>query len=660
MSLINILSYLVRFQVDTIGLVIAAGLALWYCHRFVRRRQPGETLPRWLLLPVVGIVVLGTSLAEWAGWQQRNSLVTAFSGLGATYAFELQHAGHAAINFQTAADDPDYLRLIELEKSWLKINPFIADVYTFRLDPQGRIRLLVDSETDYDHNGVYEGEREQRTPIGEIYKEATENFFKAARGEPAFDTDFTPDRWGVWVSSLHPIFDATGRVEGAVGIDYPADHWLKAILVVRAIPLGTGVFLLAVLLTASTLLTLMRAEIRIRKDAEEQLQRARQAADDANHAKGEFLAVMSHEIRTPLTGVLGFSDMLAETELTPLQHRFVSTIQTGGKRLLSLLNDILDFSKIEEGRLELESLPYSPAQAVQDTLDLLASKALAKKQAVRFDNQIGGPLEIMGDSHRFSQIISNLVGNAIKFTGNEGGISVRATWRSGGPNAAGELTVSVIDSGVGISAEDARNLFQMFTQANASITRHYGGTGLGLAICQRLVQQMGGRIAVTSEVGKGSAFTFSFPATAVLPPEIPVEQPPLPSLACSAGSILIVDDHASNRQVLELFVRQQGFDPVSVSTGSEAIAQATTNTYAAILLDLQLPDIDAFAMTRHIRENEPDGQRVPILALAASGLTDVHGQCQAAGIDAYLTKPLKLESFQAELTKLLASPVAVG
>lgn len=659
MSPISLLSYFVRFRVDTIALAIAAGVAFWYCRDFLRRRQSGENLSHQLWIPVVGLLLIGAALGEWASWQRRSSLVTAFSGLGATYAFELQRAGHAAITLQTPADDPDYLRLIELEKSWLRVNPFIGDVYTYRSDAQGKIHLLVDSETDYDHNGRFEGDREQRTPIGEVYPEASDNFLRALNGESVFDTDFTPDRWGVWVSSFHPIYDASGKVEGVVGLDFPADLWLEAIATARAIPLGTAAFLLAVLFSSSTLLALMRAEIRIRKDAERDLKRAREAADAANHAKSEFLAVMSHEIRTPLTGVLGFSDMLGDTELTPLQHRYVSTIQTGGHRLLSLLNDILDFTKIEEGRLELENLPFSPAEAVQETLDLLASRALAKKQAVRFDNQIGEPLLITGDSHRFQQIVSNLVSNAIKFTANEGGISVRATWQPGEAAKPGELTVAVIDSGVGISSEDAKNLFQMFTQADASITRRYGGTGLGLAICQRLIQRMGGRIAVSSKVGHGATFTFSLPAIAV-PAALnaPSTAPATPIQFCE-GTILIVDDHLTNRQVLELFVRKQGFESVSVCSGVEAIALASRNTYAAILLDLQMPDIDGFETARRIRDHEREGQRVPILAISATTLAGIPEKCLAAGMDGYLPKPVDLEAFQAELARLVSSTAVV-
>ncbi|MSU23413.1 MAG: response regulator [Opitutus sp.] len=423
----------------------------------------------------------------------------------------------------------------------------------------------------------------------------------------------------------------------------------------RALALAGTTLLITVLLISATQLALLRAELRERADTERQLQRAKTAADDASRAKGDFLAVMSHEIRTPLNAVLGFASLLSETKLDEAQRGYLATITGEGTRLSALINDVLDLSKIEEGRLALERLPFAPAETAHEALRLLGTRALEKQIALRFEAQLVGPLLVAGDALRFRQVLVNLVDNAIKFTPT-GSVTVFLTWA---PPAAGDpqgrLSVSVRDTGIGIAVEKQKGLFQMFMQADTSTTRRYGGTGLGLAICQRLVMLMGGEIAVRSAPGEGTDFSFFLPAAPVALPEDALPTP-LESTAGPAHRprILVVDDMQTNRFLLEVFLSRNGFDPDLASGGEEAIRLAASHRYDAILMDLQMPDLDGYTATRCIRAAEPPGQHTPIIALTASIAQGTRDKRLAAGMDEHLTKPLDLRKFKTLLTNFVA------
>ncbi len=423
----------------------------------------------------------------------------------------------------------------------------------------------------------------------------------------------------------------------------------------RAIALGGAAFLIGVLLTSSTLLALMRAQIRQHADTERELQKAKAAADEANRAKGDFLAVMSHEIRTPLNAVMGFANLLAETKLDESQRGFLGTITGEGARLSSLINDILDLSKIEEGRLILERLPFAPVETTHEVLRLFNPRATDKNIELRFEAQIVNPLLIAGDPLRFRQIVVNLVDNAIKFTPS-GSVTVFLHWTPPADGLAyGTLNVRVRDTGIGIPEEKCQKLFRMFVQADASTTRRFGGTGLGLAICQRLVGLMGGDIAVKSEPGNGTEFSFNLPAAPVsLPDEDVTQNPPATVFPDRRPRILVVDDMETNRFLLEIFLQRNGFDPELASGGEEAIRLAHAHRYDAILMDLHMPDLDGFTATKRIRANEPPGQRTPIIALTASIAKGTREKCLAAGMDEHLTKPLDLKKFKTLLGNLIA------
>jgi signal transduction histidine kinase/ActR/RegA family two-component response regulator len=427
------------------------------------------------------------------------------------------------------------------------------------------------------------------------------------------------------------------------------------ILLVRAAILGATAGLTVAFLMRRVCSALLRSQARDHTEIELQLQRAKAAADAASRAKSDFLAVMSHEIRTPLNAVMGFANLLTETRLDEVQRDYVATITTEGHRLTSLVSDILDLSKIEEGRLILERLPFAPVDIASEVLRLLSPRALEKKIELRFEAQIAGSLLIAGDPLRFRQVILNLVDNAIKFT-PEGSVTLFLAWTPPDLGASqGRLGVHVRDTGVGIPVGKLRDLFQMFTQADASTARNFGGTGLGLAICQRLVAMMGGEISVCSDIGKGAEFSFLLPCTPVAAPvESTTEGSDTPAPFSRRPRILVVDDMDTNRLLLEVFLRRNGFEPELAATGAEAIALAAKNDYDAILMDLQMPEIDGLTATQRIRSAERPGRHTPIIALTASITKGTREKCLAAGMDEYLTKPLDLRRFKSLLSTFIA------
>lgn len=446
----------------------------------------------------------------------------------------------------------------------------------------------------------------------------------------------------------------------AVPLGYPAQAGADRLVFARGLVLGAFALLAGALLVSTVRLALLRAEIRAHAEAERALQAAKAEADRASRAKSDFLAVASHEIRTPLNAVMGFANLLAGTRLDDNQRSYVGTIATEGRRLTSLINDLLDLGKIEEGRLQLEKLPFSPVETATEVIRLLGARAQEQNLELRLSAQIAGPLLVAGDALRFRQIVVNLVDNALKFT-PAGAVTVSLGWEfADGGASRGRLAVAVRDTGIGIAPEKLPNLFQMFMQADSSTSRRYGGTGLGLAICQRLVRLMGGEISVNSTPGQGSEFAFSLPFPTVALPAETADAPPAP--AARRPRILIVDDQETNRFLLDVFLRRNGFETELAEGGSTAIHLATSRAFDAILMDLQMPGIDGFTAATLIRQNEAGGRRVPIIALTAMVAPGTRERCFACGMDDHLSKPLDLRRFKAILEARLAgaapAPVA--
>jgi signal transduction histidine kinase len=405
------------------------------------------------------------------------------------------------------------------------------------------------------------------------------------------------------------------------------------------------------------------------EDAQRALVAARDAATSASRAKSLFVANVSHEIRTPMTAILGYTDVLAEPDLTDGERReAIETLRRNGHHLLALINDMLDLSKIEAGGLEVRRSATSPISVAQHVAALLRERARSK--GLSLDLELGADLPdtIYTDALRLQQILVNLVGNAIKFT-EQGGVRLSVSHRASPIGGEGQISFEVTDSGIGIAPEDRERVFAPFSQADPSASRRYGGTGLGLAISRGLAQQLEGKLDLESELGRGSTFRLRVsvgkpdggarPATAALDAELVArDSSSQGSLPVLRGRVLVAEDGIDNQRLVERLLTRVGLEVSLASDGRAAIDRALAaeregRPFDAVLMDMQMPALDGYAATQALRDA---GFTRPIIALSAHAMIEDRERCLACGCDAFAAKPIDRRALIELLAEYLAKP----
>jgi signal transduction histidine kinase/CheY-like chemotaxis protein len=586
---------------------------------------------------------------------QTEAVRTELSQLVRALAVQIDGDSHQNLTSPTQMGSPEHLRALVPMVAFHKATADLIYVYTAVLRDDIPYFVLG---TDYLYRTA--GDNLPPDPIMKRYTGDDPKLMDALRRHVVTVAE-TPvhEPVGAYMSAYAPFYNSRGAFAGVAGIDMRVTLFEARLSSLRdAALLALGAVLLLSILGAIlvTRLRTVAAKAIARDQASAEAARAHaQTAEQASKAKSMFLATMSHEIRTPINGILGMAELLGISPLGERQQHYLRTIQQSGQSLLRIINDVLDFSRNESGAVELDSAPFDLREIVEATVELLAPHAHSKGLTMLRDIPGDLPTAFTGDALRLRQVLTNLLGNAIKFT-DSGQIEVRVRAQSIAA-ATSLVQVQVEDTGIGIRAENQASIFEPFSQEDGSTTRRFGGSGLGLAISRQLIDRMGGSLGVRSTSGSGSTFFFSLELkqSAVVRGANAMTIDGLP-----AGiTVLVVEDNEVNLEVAIAMLKSLHASVATARNGCEALEALRQHSYDIVLMDCQMPEMDGYQATREWRALEqlnPQRQRTRIIALTANALATDERKCLDAGMDTYLSKPFS----RSQLRDMLIASLSVS
>jgi signal transduction histidine kinase/ActR/RegA family two-component response regulator len=568
------------------------------------------------------------------------------SNLGVV-AESLKQFRHYRLDKESLPNDINYLKIIEIQKEWLKASKTtFDDVYTLKLDDKNQKYFIADSETDYNHNGIYDDDREQRTAIGEVYDKIIPELELAFEEKKfVFTNNIYSDKWGTWVSAFAPVYDIDGSFDAIVGVDIVAEKL-------------AGQLILNNLILAFCLISTFVAHLlyRTNKLSNEYLQynleQNMKLTEKNLQEQKSFLAVMSHEIRTPLNSIIGAINLVDAEKLSHSDAENLKIAKQSSHILADIIGDILDYSKIESGKIALDKVEIKLVNVISDIENLF--KVQMRNKGLDFKVEVDPKLSnsYFGvDETRLRQILINFISNAYKFTA-KGKIHIFVK-----PLKTEQfqtlLEFRIADTGIGMSLDNEKRLFQSFQQADSTITRKFGGTGLGLVICKNLIELMGGRIVYNTKVGAGTTFVFTLLFENIAKVEsltvINKVHQHFQFAKYSELKILVVDDVQINQIILSKTLKKIGFSADIASNGQEAIEKHQSENYDIIFMDCQMPVLDGIQATRDIRYNEKvlnTFKPVSIIALTANASVEDKTTCLTAGMNQFVAKPFSYEQIE--------------